>query len=268
MPMRSPWVKTFLVINIFIFLSSAISFSTWRGISAIRERWIYSQESQITEIVQTSSEREALPTLYLAELMGLSKDKPSYMMAFDLDVAKERLIQSPVIANADVKLRKPQSVYVDYEVKRPIAYLSDIRNLVFDETGSIFPLRPYFAPKKLPHVYIGAVKVPLTEIEKEKQRLALEVMGYFYRATSEMSISLLQIDLCNCNHESLGKQEIIMKVEYNKQKHFLRLSSLEYRKEFSNYLEIKDKLVYDYNYANKLMIDFRLSDLAYVDVYP
>ena len=50
--------------------------------------------SHIVEIEQYSLQKEALSTLYLAELLELCVDKPIEYDAFDMEVAKKKLLSS------------------------------------------------------------------------------------------------------------------------------------------------------------------------------
>ena len=110
---------------------------------------------KLTTIVQTGPQKEALKTAYLAELLNLSQDLPLSVAHFDLKLAKEKLLNSPVIKDAVVKILPPQALYVTYVVRQPLAALYDVQNGALDEEGYLFPLSPFFAPKTLPFIYLG-----------------------------------------------------------------------------------------------------------------
>ena len=104
----------------------------------------------LCRIVQTGPQREALKTTYLAELMRISADRPVAVAAFDPAAAEKRLRYSPVIKEAEVKLIDPDTIYVDYTVRQPLAWLYDFENVALDEEGVPFPVSPFSLPKSFP----------------------------------------------------------------------------------------------------------------------
>ena len=111
--------------------------------------------NHLTQIVQTGLQKEALKTVYLAELVGLSIDRPAAYFDFDPKKAEMRLLKSPLIKQAKVMLLPPSTLAVDYTVRQPIALLYDCENAAIDEEGRIFPVSPYLSPKNLPQLYLG-----------------------------------------------------------------------------------------------------------------
>ena len=109
---------------------------------------------RLETIIQTGDKKEALKTVYLAELMGLSYDRPSNYYTFDTKEAEMKLCKSPFIKSAIVKKLKPKTIYVDYTVREPIAWVGDYENVAIDREGRIFPVFPFFSPKKLPKIFL------------------------------------------------------------------------------------------------------------------
>ena len=109
---------------------------------------------RIIAIVQTGPEKEALKTAYLAELLNLSVDKPTQLYALNLKKAEERLLASPLIASVELKRIPPGTLYIDYTVRKPIAWLADYNNTALDAGGYLFPAAPFFTPKQLPEIYL------------------------------------------------------------------------------------------------------------------
>ncbi len=112
-------------------------------------------EVPIKAIVQTGPQREALRTNYLAELLGLCVNRPILCTEFDLKQAKEILLTSPVIQEADVKLKEPGILFIDYTIRNPICYLKDFKDVALDRKKVPFPTANFFTPKKLPEIYLG-----------------------------------------------------------------------------------------------------------------
>ncbi|NDE82816.1 MAG: hypothetical protein EB051_04310, partial [Chlamydiia bacterium] len=83
----------------------------------------------ITSLIQTGPQKEPLRSEYLAELMSLSKDLPKPALKFDLQKARRDLLASPLIKAADLKVIEPSTLYVDYTVRQPVAWIYDYENI-------------------------------------------------------------------------------------------------------------------------------------------
>jgi hypothetical protein len=209
----------------------------------------------ITKIIQTGTQKEALRTSYLAELMGLSVDNPTNLYSFNVHVARENLLNSPVIKHADVQLVLPDTVYVDYTVRKPIAILRDVTNAAVDDEGYIFPIAPFFTPKKLPEVYYD-----LGLSDDMLQRVfGLQLKG----KKTDLFMELLErpelewvswIDVSRAYSENYGKRQIVVTIKNRT----LRLTAQNYVQELRRYLFLRKYLHAD------SVIDFRVSDIAYV----
>lgn len=171
----------------------------------------YDPRYQLVAIVQTGSEKEALKTTYLSELLGVSTDKPQNLYRIDLSLAEKRLLQSPLIATAKVKRIPPGALYIDYKIRKPAAYLSDRTNAAIDEEGYVIPFKPFFTPKKIVHFYLGLD--PSQELawnqklENEKLELAWNLLN---RLKCEEGVSVHAIDLSRAKAESFGERRIVV----------------------------------------------------------
>ena len=227
----------------------------------------------IRTLIQTGPQKQALKTEYLAQLLGLSADRPPLASQFDLSQAKERLLACPLIADAHVKLIKPETLYVDYTVRKPVAWLLDYENVVLDRSGYLFPFRPFFSPKNLPEIYIGLgdfgiadVKTAATKQTKpiaqwntpltgEYMKLALTLLNFLTDNHIQELFTLKRIDVSSAYSESYGTREIVVIVEdqlvvqkEGKEVNYffpkiLRLSTKNYAAELGNYLKLREKLV-------------------------
>lgn len=206
----------------------------------------------IVKIIQTGPEREALSTLYLTELLGLSRDKPIAKSAFSISRAETKLLSSAVIEKARVSLPSLGTIRVEYAARKPIAWLYDFTGIAVDETGTPFPLYPFYSPKILPEIYLGEW-VPLIwnhRIENTKMVLALSLLEFLSSAPFE----LCRIDVGDAFHPSYGRRQIVLLIEEKKHMLFegrqillkrprmIRLNTKEYKKEFQNYLLARETL--------------------------
>lgn len=210
----------------------------------------------LSRIIQTGPQREALNTAYLAQLMQIAADAPINYGAFDISLAARRLCRSPVIKEATVKLIAPDTIYVDYTVRQPLAWLSDFTNVAIDEEGVPFPVTPFFSPKKLPEVYLGSDKLAWNSpIEGKEIELALSIL----KLISKLDFSLKRLDVSNAFAKSLGRREIVLIVEDKGFSHHLRLSLKNYPQELGNYLELCPKLP-----PKSHIIDLRIPQLGFI----
>ena len=237
----------------------------------------------ISCIVQTGPVKEALPTQYLAELLGLSSDHSTLFADFNEKAAEEKLMLSSLINSAKVEKIKPTTIYIDYTLYEPIARIIDYENVVIDQSRHPFPFRPFFTPKELPEIYIGikeSVGAP------ERIGLALEVLDAMTKRFYLTRLKIKKIDVSRISEPSIGQREIIALVVdelYSGDKtfrfeYFLRLNIKEYEKNLVNFLAIRreliksqEKYMADYlqnpypSQTNVKTIDLRIDKMAYID---
>lgn len=246
----------FVVSSIFVML--AIGFAGYRIFRGSLADKMAHSKYEIQSIIQTGPEKEALPTVYLAELLNLSRNLPQNFFTFDEKEAVKKLLTSPVIAKAKVKKIKPDTVYIDYEVYRPVALWGDNFNLAIDEKGQVFPIEPYFSPKRLPEIYFGK-----QEIEREKLEIALAILNYFEKRKAFEETLIKMIDVRDSLHPSFGKREVVITLEEKGKTWYLRLTPHKFPEELNNFITLKSS--YMASSKKKKVVDLRLSKVAYIE---
>jgi hypothetical protein len=219
-----------------------------------RDHQTQQKQSYLSRIVQTGPQREALKTTYLAELMQICADHPTSVARFSPELAQKRLLSSPVIKEAQVALVKPDTIFIDYTVRQPIAWLYDFENTALDEQGYLFPVYPFFTPKNLPQVYLGIRQFyyhrPLSD---QKMGLALQLLN------NTKGLTPLWIDVSKAFDNRLGHREIVVTVKERGVIRNLRLTPKNFIQELSNYLELRKQLL-----AEQQVIDLRIPQLAFI----
>lgn len=236
------------------------------------------KDTRVRSIVQTGPQKEALKTEYLAEVLGLCADRPPEASALDIKKLRARLLASPLISQAAVSLLKPNLLYIDYTVRRPIAYLADAENVALDREGVPFPFAPFFSPKNLPAIYLGQSPTWGHSLKGKPLDLAFDILASL---TEELHVTW--IDTSQAFSESLGKREIVLGVEdtlYQEPDeprifpHLLRLSPDGYAKQLGNYLTLRKTLLEEEREAlgpdaprraPTRVVDLRIPNLAFVD---
>ena len=217
------------------------------------------QTTYVCRIVQTGPQREALKTAYLAELMQISADKPTSTSAFNPVLARRRLLTSPVIKEAHVKLTDCDTVLIDYTVRQPIAWLYDFENIALDEEGTPFPIYPFFTPKKLPEIYLGirqfSYSRPLSGSDR-KTALALKLLPLI----QQFQLEPLRLDVSYAFHQSLARKEIVLLLNEQGFIKTLRLTPKNFSQELGNYLELRKQLP-----PEPQTIDLRIPQLAFIE---
>ncbi len=245
----------------------------WVSYSHVRMIRTINPTYNIVSIVQTGPEREALKTVYLAQLMGLSVDCPTNLYNFRAEQAEKQLLSSPVITNARVKKNYPGTIYIDYTARYPVASLYDYANTALDDDGCIFPIKPFFTPKKLPEIYFGlppfglkvskegsdAANEPGGEwnvpLKGKKLQLALSLLRLFSSPMYRDSFHVTRIDVSSAYLESCGGRQVILTVEDRVFRmcegksvlyvypRVLRLTTRHYLRELGNYLRLRGHLL-------------------------
>jgi hypothetical protein len=211
----------------------------------------------LCRIVQTGPQKEALKTPFLAELIDLSADRPVLAKQFDPILARRRLRASPVIKDATVQVIKPDTVYIDYTVRQPIAALFEFDNVALDDEGTPFPIVPFFSPKKLPELVLDVKTMTWgIPLKNEKTELALSLLKLLHKE----SLHVLKLDVTAAFAPSLGKREIVVTLQENGFSKYLRLTPKNYAQELGNYLELRKTLP-----PETQVIDLRIPQLAFID---
>lgn len=252
-----------------------------------RKNLLESEKYLIKAIIQTGPEKEALKTVYLAELLGLSSDAPQQLYALSPKKAEALLKQSPLIADAKVKRMPPSTLYIDYEVRKPLAWLADFKNTAVDAEGYVFPVAPFLTPKRLPEIYLGVPTLDGWKIDGPAFALAIEILHFLEKAPWTEGLAIQRIDVSNAFAPSLGTREVVLiteeEITLRKQQgeivcvfpKILRLAPKDYQQQLNNFFTLRRTMMADYKrqlasvqsggkFAPRI-IDLRIPQLAFVE---
>jgi hypothetical protein len=284
--------KPVLRIGLFALFLNFLIYGAVKGIQFFKKGSIIESKDTLRAIVQTGPQKEALKTSYLAELLDLSIDRPISCNRFNLKEAREKLLASPVIKEAEVTIKEPGVLYIDYTTRQPIVLLSDYENIALDQERVPFPLAPFFSPKNLPKIYLGTKKqIQWNEpLSGKKIELAFEILKLVEGPIISELFNVQCIDVSNAFQESYGKREIVLATqdevylsEQSQEYHYalprlLRFSTKRYTQELSNYLKLREELLEKERLQLELsqdttststlvcpvkIIDFRLPQIAF-----
>lgn len=268
-------------------LTLAIALSGYTIWKKQRIEKLQSPAYRISSIIQTGPEKEALKTAYLAELLGLSADAPMQLYGLNPRKAAQMLLSSPLIAHAKVKRLPPSTLYIDYEVRKPMARVADFQNTAIDREGYLFPIDPFFSPKRLPEIYLGLSADTGWHIKSPYFDLALEILQFLETAPWKEGLRIERIDVSNAFAPSLGQREVVLftEEELSVRKEngeivcvfpkILRLAPKDYTQQLNNFFALRKTMMEDYRrqiasleeggrFAPRI-VDLRIPQLAFVE---
>ncbi len=276
---KIPFSRALLWILLSTLLVSGSVFMGWLYYLQVREHRLHDDQYRIVAIVQSTPQIEALKTVYLAELLDLSLDRPVNLYQFNAKEAERQLLVSPLIKEATVKKILPGTLYIYYETRTPIAYLGDFTNTAIDEEGYLFPFHPFFTPKRLPILYFGLDR------EECEWGGCLKSHPYFplifnilqqLNPLGQEKFLVKQLDLSHARADSYGQRQMIVMIEEIGQEGekasspypilYLRLSSDHYSQDLANfrtlYAAAQEKR--ELPLVDQTIIDLRIPHLAFI----
>ncbi len=279
-----PFSRSLIWILVSTLLISGSAFMGWLYFLHVKERRLHDDQYRIVAIIQSTPQADALKTLYLAELLGLSLDRPINLYQFNAKEAAQTLLSHPLIKNATVKKILPGTLLIHYQMRTPVAYVGDFTNTVVDEEGYLFPFRPFFTPKRLPAIYLGLDKEDCVWgrclQNYSSLKLAFVILNQFDQLQLE-KFNLKLLDVTQAQADSYGQRQIVLTLETSCQEEshsaqsltFLRLSSDRTAQDLANFhtwqagrFEKKDEALTKVKTKAReaMIIDLRIPHLAFI----
>lgn len=213
---KIPFPKAIMAIFLSVCLVSGSSLLGVLAYKHMRMNQRADPSYRIVAVVQTSPDAEGLKTAYLAELLGLSVDKPMSLYSFNAKEAQSALMKVPVIKEAKVRKILPGTIHIDYTRRKPIAYYKDYSNTAIDEEGILFPFKPFYTPKRLPEIVTGvAVNAPEiwgSKVNNKSLDLAYALLKMSPGFCDGKTV-LCRVDVSKAFSANAGKREIVLVLE-------------------------------------------------------
>ncbi len=274
-----------LLIGLFVILISGSASTLLLYINHTKDQNEGNESYNITAIAQKCPAIECLKTVYLAELMGLSTDRPTNLYRFDAEEAKAKLLKNPLIKGGSVEKIKPATVYVVYQLRTPIAFLGGFSNIAIDPEGVLIPFKPFFTPKHLPEIFIETSEQPKwgQRLQGSQIDLVWHLLKYLNAFCCNERVQIRKIDVSKAYASSYGSRQAIIILEEQKSENgtihlypqVLRVTAENYPQELANYLALKKGVLDRRKSTNtakaqetivepSIVIDLRASHLAYL----
>jgi hypothetical protein len=209
--------NSFFFIFLSLFFISAPIALTLLYYQSEKAKRLKDPEFVIKEIKTHTIKRDTLPDDYFAEVLNLSKDKPTNIAAIDLKQAEQRLKKNGVIHSAHLKI-EGHTLLIDYAMRNPLATLIDYENTLIDAEGVIFREEPYFLKRRLPEICLGLK--PYGEehlfgeaVQNESKKLTFWLLKTLSQTVLGETTRLIRIDSSKAFAKSLGEQEVVVTLE-------------------------------------------------------
>ncbi len=246
MMFRIPLFRAVLLILLSIVVITGGTVALWRYYRQNKQERINNPDYYLTNIVQAP--REVLKSGFFEELFDLSVDQPTSCYGFNVEAAQRKLDALIAMRTAHVKVLPPHTVYVEYSLRTPIAYLANRTNTLLDMTGVTFPAEPFFTPKRLPEFYL--------DLDDEHSfATALAVND----ESLEAGFRVKRVDLAWSNAPHCGRREIVVLIECNGAEHCLRLDPDAWKDGFRRYKSMVDEL------KGGAVVDLRIQNMAFIE---
>lgn len=254
--------RAFLWILLSVLAVSGTTTFGWLYYLHWKESLILNPQYTIRVIAQTSPYGLHLDSHFFSEVLGLSRDHPTNLYAFNIREGERRLKNHPLIKTAKIKTLSPETLHIDYEVRIPVAYLGDFVNVAIDQEGIMIPFQPFFTPKKLPKLYFG-----LDDRVEWGQKLTdprLQLGHQILDVLHSRNIDVKSLDLSRIHAASYGSREIIVTIDeitdHSRVSRTLRLNHLDPFDSLEAYWTFRENS----DGSPGEIIDLRIKNLAFI----
>lgn len=247
-----PLKKAVLWILLVTFIVSGIPWIAFLSYAYLLQTRKKDPKYQIVALAQRTQSGETLKNVFLAELLGLSVDQPINLYAFNINEAKNKLLNFPCIKEAGLKRIPPGILSIDYVLRKPIAFLGDFSNTAIDDEHYAFPFHPFYSPKKLPSLTLG-----LNHVTWGKKILDPKIQLAFQVLESMDNLEPVQVDVSLADASSLGDQKIIVQFAG----HDVLLDPIQFKDGLIRYKEWRKISSED---KELTLIDLRLPRLGFI----
>lgn len=228
-----------------ILLSTLLISGTSWGAWALYRGWIYLQEQDprflVRAILVKSLSEDGVKPGMIAEWLHLTAEHPYNLYAIPLKQAEKVILEQSHVKYVKVSRLPPATLLVEIELKKPIALLGEWTNRAIDVHGDVFPLLPFYTPKKLPRLFLGS---------KSQFAIAQEIL----EVLKEKGEPLYALDMERAEATSFGEREIVLNVGGT----LLRLDADNWREGLAKWSKLKE------SGENIKIADLRIANLALV----
>jgi hypothetical protein len=236
-------------------------FCLYELFSFLKEKRIHDSRYNIVAIVTRSKTSEKIPSQIFAEILDLSADVPCNLFSFRPKKAAELLKSYGAFRKVKCRIAKPGVVIVEYELRKPYVKIADFENRALDESGQhLFPLYPFYTPKRLPELYLG-------ELDEKRVKASYEILKGV-KETIDSSFDIASCDTSGLFSNSANGEIVLVleKGEAYPERFFLRLSPKHWQEDLLHFKELLPHIAKAQETKTKkqYIIDLRIPQIALV----
>ncbi len=240
-------------------------FALWQFYREVKGRRATAQRYAISVLIQKSHTTDTVPTDTFSELLGLSADQPTNMYSFDVEEATSKLMACGSFKTVSIDLLEPAAIVVDYELRRPVAYLADFENAAIDATGYVFALSPFMTPKNIPQFVLqkGSQMEWNQRLSGSHIDLAMNAHKYL-DFIKPADVALIKVDVSRAFLKTASR-EIVVVVAMNNTSVYLRLHPATYKERLREFFLLVPSMQ-QLALKDQEIVDLRLPHMALVKV--
>ncbi len=259
---KMPLKKALLYVLFSVIIIWGTLFLTWLIHRAILVKRSQDPRYNIVALVQTTQGTNTLQNWQIAELLDLSCDNRQNLYMFDPKEASDKLMGHSCIQKANVRRQPPGIILVDYLLREPVAYLAEYSNVAVDKERYPFLHRPYFTPKILPELYIGANDLTFfSPLDSDEALLAFRLLD---SAKKILPYRIRRIDTQNAYKKNAGMREVIVIVDEGKKERILRMNPHGFDASLATFMELHSTFEGINPSCESQIIDLRTPSIALV----
>lgn len=221
-PYKYSYTKALLWILLSNFLVAALFFLSFSNASYERLKNAADPKFNIHYLMQTGPEKEQLKTEYLAELLSLSQDEPVNVYQYPILEAQNKILKNPLFKTVSIKRVSPDTLLIDYTIRKPIAFLYNRSNTALDSEGKLFPFSPFYTPKKLPWIYLNEALFFKNEAIwgknltfGEDKLKPISLFNEIKKYALQFDLNLSSVDFSKIEESIFAKREIVLMATTN-----------------------------------------------------
>lgn len=245
-----------------LFISCCILLQVVAGlylIFVIRER-ASAPPSEIRFIASRSEGYLSLPFDVLQALLALSPEEKKNLSRVDVYRLEQRLLECSAISSGTVRRLLPDTLVVDYTLKKPLFQIGGGHSLLVDDKGSLFRKTPYFPSLSLPILFFPNSETPMGAIQSfvSNQHL-FSLCLCIYQKLHELGLVLQEINAEDGVALGFFRREIRVKAHKDKREICIRFPVYDLDKAIGRLC-----LIVEHFQGYSGVIDLRFPEVGYL----
>lgn len=191
-------------------------FAAWWWKKWQHEKRIHDPRWTVRKIAARPLTSDTLPHCVLAEVLHLHTSSQVSLFAVQPKQVASSLLKCPAIESARSWRLLPGTLGIEYALRKPIAHIAGVHNVVIDRTKHVFWETPFYAPKRLPSLVCPVERVTTLEDLQQKitsldeVSLGLDVLNILTPLARRTGLAVESIDVQRCKEQSIFRREIIV----------------------------------------------------------